>query len=47
MVHDITLYSLDVTQKPAEEGEGVNTTLQAYFFGSKGENKLQYQGFRR
>ncbi|XP_040907153.1 calcium uptake protein 2, mitochondrial [Toxotes jaculatrix] len=37
----------DVTEKPAEEGEGVNTTLQAYFFGRKGENKLQYQEFRR
>ncbi|TKS83698.1 Calcium uptake protein 2, mitochondrial EF-hand domain-containing family member A1 [Collichthys lucidus] len=34
-------------QKPAEEGERVNTTLQAYFFGKKGDNKLQYQEFRR
>ncbi|XP_019941356.2 calcium uptake protein 2, mitochondrial [Paralichthys olivaceus] len=33
------------TEKPAEEGEGVKTTLQAYFFGKKGENKLQYQEF--
>lgn len=31
----------------AEEGEDVNTTLQAYFFGKRGENKLQYQDFRR
>lgn len=34
-------------QNPAEEGDAVNTTLQAYFFGKKGENKLQYQEFRR
>uniref|UniRef100_A0A3B3ZY57 EF-hand domain-containing protein n=1 Tax=Periophthalmus magnuspinnatus TaxID=409849 RepID=A0A3B3ZY57_9GOBI len=33
-------------QSPAEE-EVVNTTLQAYFFGVKGQNKLQYQDFRR
>ncbi|XP_070773402.1 calcium uptake protein 2, mitochondrial [Enoplosus armatus] len=33
--------------EPAEEGESVNTTLQAYFFGKRGENKLQYQEFRR
>ncbi|XP_023273488.1 calcium uptake protein 2, mitochondrial [Seriola lalandi dorsalis] len=37
----------DSTEKPEEKGEGVNTTLQAYFFGSKGENKLQYQEFQR
>uniref|UniRef100_A0A3P8VUT6 Mitochondrial calcium uptake 2 n=1 Tax=Cynoglossus semilaevis TaxID=244447 RepID=A0A3P8VUT6_CYNSE len=37
----------DSTEKPAEEGEGVNTTLQAYFFGRKGKNKLQYKEFRR
>lgn len=37
----------DCLQKPVEEGEQVNTTLQAYFFGKKGENKLQYQEFRR
>ncbi|XP_035521890.1 calcium uptake protein 2, mitochondrial [Morone saxatilis] len=37
----------DSTETPVEEGEGVNTTLQAYFFGKKGENKLQYQDFRR
>uniref|UniRef100_A0A3B4VAN1 Mitochondrial calcium uptake 2 n=1 Tax=Seriola dumerili TaxID=41447 RepID=A0A3B4VAN1_SERDU len=34
-------------KKPEEKGEGVNTTLQAYFFGRKGENKLQYQEFHR
>ncbi|KAG8008192.1 Calcium uptake protein 2 [Nibea albiflora] len=38
---------IDGAEKPAEEGECVNTTLQAYFFGRKGENKLQYQEFRR
>ncbi|CAJ1064597.1 calcium uptake protein 2%2C mitochondrial [Xyrichtys novacula] len=37
----------DGTEVPAEEGDGVNTTLQAYFFGKRGENKLQYQDFRR
>ncbi|XP_029304732.1 calcium uptake protein 2, mitochondrial isoform X2 [Cottoperca gobio] len=37
----------DSTEKPVEEGESVNTTLQAYFFGKRGENKLQYQEFRR
>ncbi|XP_058484371.1 calcium uptake protein 2, mitochondrial [Solea solea] len=37
----------DSTEKPAEEGDGVNTTLQAYFFGKKGENKLQYKEFHR
>ncbi|KAM9788271.1 calcium uptake protein 2, mitochondrial [Neosynchiropus ocellatus] len=31
----------------AEDGEGVNTTLQAYFFGRNGQNKLQYQEFQR
>ncbi|KAF3841419.1 hypothetical protein F7725_007281 [Dissostichus mawsoni] len=35
------------TEKPVVEGEGVNTTLQAYFFGKRGENKLQYQDFHR
>ncbi|XP_033968546.1 calcium uptake protein 2, mitochondrial isoform X2 [Trematomus bernacchii] len=35
------------TEKAVEEGEGVNTTLQAYFFGKGGENKLQYQDFHR
>eukprot|EP00064_Thunnus_orientalis_P000602 superscaffoldBa00000032_g603 len=34
-------------KKPVEEGESVNTTLQAYFFGKNGENKLQYQQFHR
>ncbi|XP_029028887.1 calcium uptake protein 2, mitochondrial [Betta splendens] len=34
-------------ENPAEDTEGVNTTLQAYFFGRKGDNKLQYQEFRR
>ncbi|KAM3601890.1 uncharacterized protein V6R79_020553 [Siganus canaliculatus] len=33
--------------EPALEGEGVNTTLQTFFFGRKGQNKLQYQEFRR
>lgn len=28
-------------------GANVNTTLQAYFFGLKGEDKLQYQEFQR
>ncbi|XP_023137289.1 calcium uptake protein 2, mitochondrial [Amphiprion ocellaris] len=37
----------DSAEKPAEEGGAANTTLQAYFFGKKGEKKLQYQEFRR
>ncbi|TDH04590.1 hypothetical protein EPR50_G00134270 [Perca flavescens] len=37
----------DSTEKPVEEGKSVNTTLQAYFFGDRGENKLQYQEFCR
>lgn len=37
----------DSTENTAEEGDAVNTTLQAYLFGTKGENKLQYQEFRR
>ncbi|XP_017295384.1 calcium uptake protein 2, mitochondrial [Kryptolebias marmoratus] len=37
----------DTTEKPTDEGEGVNTTLQAYFFGKKGDRKLQYQDFHR
>ncbi|XP_034405557.1 calcium uptake protein 2, mitochondrial [Cyclopterus lumpus] len=37
----------DSIEKPAEDGESANTTLQAYFFGKRGENKLQYQEFRR
>ncbi|KAM6983701.1 calcium uptake protein 2, mitochondrial [Tautogolabrus adspersus] len=35
------------TEIPAEEGDSVNTTLQAYFFGKKGQNMLQYQKFHR
>ncbi|KAM7374862.1 hypothetical protein PAMP_007496 [Pampus punctatissimus] len=35
----------DNTERPLEEADNVNTTLQAYFFGKKGENKLQYKGF--
>lgn len=31
----------------AEDGEAVSTSLQAYFFGKKGENKLKYQEFHR
>lgn len=38
---------IDTTEKTTEEGEGVNTTLQAYFFGRKGDNKLQYKDFCR
>jgi hypothetical protein len=34
-------------QKPVAEGDDVNTTLQAFFFGRNGENKLQYKGFCR
>ncbi|XP_047462200.1 calcium uptake protein 2, mitochondrial [Mugil cephalus] len=37
----------DNAEKPVEEAEGVNTTLQAYFFGKKGGNKLQYKEFLR
>uniref|UniRef100_A0AAZ3R7Y3 EF-hand domain-containing protein n=1 Tax=Oncorhynchus tshawytscha TaxID=74940 RepID=A0AAZ3R7Y3_ONCTS len=33
--------------KPVAEGDDVNTTLQAFFFGRNGENKLQYKGFCR
>ncbi|KAM6907837.1 calcium uptake protein 2, mitochondrial [Xenentodon cancila] len=40
-------HSANTAENPAEEGEGVNTTLQAYFFGKKGDKKLQYQDFRR
>ncbi|XP_077596532.1 calcium uptake protein 2, mitochondrial [Stigmatopora nigra] len=39
--------SKDGAEKPAEGGERVDTTLQAYFFGKSGENKLQYQEFRK
>ncbi|XP_030601627.1 calcium uptake protein 2, mitochondrial isoform X2 [Archocentrus centrarchus] len=38
---------IETTENPADEGEGVNTTLQAYFFGKKGDNKLQFQDFCR
>lgn len=34
-------------QRQEEEAEGVNTTLQAYFFGKNGDNKLQYLDFCR
>ncbi|KAF3706764.1 Calcium uptake protein 2, mitochondrial EF-hand domain-containing family member A1 Precursor [Channa argus] len=34
-------------KNPAEDTQNADTTLQAYFFGRKGENKLQYQEFRR
>ncbi|XP_014889220.1 calcium uptake protein 2, mitochondrial [Poecilia latipinna] len=37
----------DVAEKAAEEGAAVNTSLQAYFFGKRGENKLKYQEFHR
>uniref|UniRef100_UPI0037E6F962 calcium uptake protein 2, mitochondrial n=1 Tax=Semicossyphus pulcher TaxID=241346 RepID=UPI0037E6F962 len=37
----------DATEIPAEEGESVNTSLQTYFFGKRGQNKLQYKEFRR
>ncbi|TNM84542.1 hypothetical protein fugu_008720 [Takifugu bimaculatus] len=37
----------DDDTSPVEEGEGVNTTLQAYFFGKNGHNKLQYLDFCR
>uniref|UniRef100_A0A8C8JQ61 EF-hand domain-containing protein n=1 Tax=Oncorhynchus tshawytscha TaxID=74940 RepID=A0A8C8JQ61_ONCTS len=33
--------------KPVVEGDGVNTTLQAFFFGRNGSNKLQYNVFCR
>ncbi|CAF95009.1 unnamed protein product, partial [Tetraodon nigroviridis] len=33
--------------RPAEEAEGVNTSLQTLFFGRNGEKKLQYLDFRR
>lgn len=40
-------FSSGCSQARVEEGENVNTTLQAYFFGKNGENKLQYQEFLR
>ncbi|XP_061559435.1 calcium uptake protein 2, mitochondrial isoform X2 [Phycodurus eques] len=39
--------SKDITERSVEEGEHVNTTLQAYFFGKSGQNKLQYQEFHK
>ncbi|RVE64310.1 hypothetical protein OJAV_G00145030 [Oryzias javanicus] len=35
------------TAETTEDGEAVSTSLQAYFFGRKGENKLKYQEFHR
>lgn len=35
------------TVKPVAEVDDVNTTLQAFFFGRNGENKLQYKEFCR
>ncbi|XP_061754042.1 calcium uptake protein 2, mitochondrial isoform X1 [Nerophis ophidion] len=35
------------TENPMEEVEHVNTTLQAYFFGKRGDNKLQYKEFHK
>ncbi|KAM9729029.1 calcium uptake protein 2, mitochondrial isoform 2-T2 [Menidia menidia] len=37
----------DASEAPAEEEACVNTTLQAYFFGRKGDDKLQYKEFHR
>ncbi|XP_051902230.1 calcium uptake protein 2, mitochondrial isoform X1 [Hippocampus zosterae] len=39
--------SKDNPERSVEDGDHVNTTLQAYFFGKSGENKLQYQQFRK
>ncbi|XP_074072320.1 calcium uptake protein 2, mitochondrial [Macrotis lagotis] len=36
-----------VDQEIKEEDSGINTTLQVYFFGKKGKNKLHYKEFRR
>uniref|UniRef100_A0A1A8IA57 EF-hand domain family, member A1 n=2 Tax=Nothobranchius kuhntae TaxID=321403 RepID=A0A1A8IA57_NOTKU len=38
---------MDAEETPADEAEGVNTTLQAYFFGKNGDLKLQFQDFNR
>ncbi|CAG5875845.1 unnamed protein product [Menidia menidia] len=38
-------YLIGRLQAPAEEEACVNTTLQAYFFGRKGDDKLQYKEF--
>ncbi|XP_054610881.1 calcium uptake protein 2, mitochondrial isoform X2 [Dunckerocampus dactyliophorus] len=35
------------TERPTEDVDHVNTTLQAYFFGKRGDNKLQYQEFHK
>lgn len=40
-------FSKDNTQIAVEEGDDVNTTLQAFFFGKTGDKKLQYQEFHR
>ncbi|XP_077403375.1 calcium uptake protein 2, mitochondrial-like isoform X2 [Vanacampus margaritifer] len=37
----------DNTERSVEDGDHVNTTLQVYFFGKSGQNKLQYQEFRK
>ncbi|XP_026183987.1 calcium uptake protein 2, mitochondrial [Mastacembelus armatus] len=38
---------MDSIEKQAEDSQAVSTSLQAYFFGKKGENKLRYQEFHR
>ncbi|XP_053188276.1 calcium uptake protein 2, mitochondrial [Scomber japonicus] len=38
---------VDSIEKPVEEVQSVNTTLQAYFFGKNGDKKLQYKEFHR
>ncbi|CAN9501524.1 unnamed protein product [Ophioblennius macclurei] len=37
----------DDAETAVVDGDGVNTSLQAYFFGKRGTGKLQYQEFRR
>ncbi|XP_077361289.1 calcium uptake protein 2, mitochondrial isoform X2 [Festucalex cinctus] len=37
----------DNTERSVEDGDHVNTTLQVYFFGKSGQNKLQYKDFRK
>ncbi|KAM6970206.1 calcium uptake protein 2, mitochondrial [Aplochiton taeniatus] len=37
----------DSTESQVTEGDGVNTSLQAFFFGRNGDNKLQYKDFLR
>ncbi|KAM9781448.1 calcium uptake protein 2, mitochondrial isoform X2 [Syngnathus typhle] len=39
--------SKDDTEIAIEDSDQVNTTLQAYFFGKNGQNKLQYQEFQK